>query len=355
MGTMLLAGAPARAADGLEATITDTFKFAVRVTALELKVKAKPGTGLPAATLDHLPLTSGSERVHVWLAQIDTATFTPKPEGRVAVQAVLQGEGETVEGVLASSRGRFFQGTVAEGDRKGRAVRVPLAEVASLEVHTKYEGAVKVAKAGEILPMPNANQDVLWVSSVPLGAEVYAKPFDCAAAKLWQTYMRIGKTPMMRELGPGKYAVKVMVPAKLAATLRPSTKLGEGSNPFEHDGWGEVHFKPNENVIASVVYTVMKREGRAATLISLFQKKGATLDEVLETFPEGHNFQFNEKKVEGALLYQQVPKADIARILEGLRRGGKIIWHGKTKSLMIDLTPGPRGFRIGGAQRPKGK
>ena len=340
---------------GLDATVTDTLDFKVRLTDLRLRVKPEPGLGKKPSTRERFIVVSGRDRLNLWISQIATAEFRQKAKGRVGVKAVLQGQGDRVEGMVEDVARCYFEGRVAEGRRKGRTVRVPIAEVKALEIHTVYRGVVRLGKAGEMIPMPTADQDVLWVSSVPFGANVYAKPFDCAAANVWKEYMYIGKTPLLRELGAGKYAIKVMVPAKLAATLRPSTKLGEDTNPFEHDGWGEIHFKQNENVISSVVYTVVKTDGRPAVLISLFQRKGASLDEVVAAFPEGHNFNFPEKKLEGALLYQQVPKADIPKLIEGLRRGGKIIWHGKTKSLMIELTPGPRGWKIGGAQRPKRK
>ena len=214
-------------------------------------------------------------------------------------------------------------------------------------------GGCARGKPGHIIPMPAPDQDVLWISSAPLGAEVFAKPFDCKAALVWKDYVRIGRTPLMRELATGKYAIKIHVPDKLATKLRPATKLGEDAIPFERDSWGEVTFRKGENVIASVTYTIEKHEGKAATLIALFQRKGLTLDEVVEACPEGYSFNFDDKKLTGTLLYHEVPKADIPKILDALHRGGKIIWHGAKKSLMIELTPGPRGWRIGGAERPK--
>ncbi len=352
LASLCLASAAAGSA-GLDATITDTLKYDMRLTDLKLRVKPKPGSGGKPATLERFIVVSGRDRLNLWISQIATAEFSQKAKGRIEVKAVLQGQGDQIAGVVEGTARCYFEGRVAEGRRKGRVARVPITEVKALKIHTVYKGVVRLGKAGEMIPMPAPDQDVLWVSSVPFGANVYAKPFDCAAANVWKEYMYIGKTPLMRELGAGKYAVKIMVPAKLAAALRPSTKLGEDTNPFEHDGWGEIHFKQNENVISSVVYTVIKTDGRSAVLISLFQRKGASLDEVVAAFPEGHNFDFSEKKLEGALLFQQIPKTDIPKLVDGLRRGGKIIWHGKTKSMMIELTPGPRGWKIGGAQRPK--
>jgi len=352
---VLVLAAPAPAADkpaGLTATITDTYDFKMKLDALAFKLKLRSGLAGKAVTLDHIPLMAGGKRANLWLAQIATAKFKPKAGGQTEVSALLQGEGDMVTGVLHNTSRCFFEGKIAEGGRKGRAVRFPLAEVKALEIHTKYTGGARLGK-GQIIPMPAPNNDVLWISSVPLGAQVFAKPFDCKAALVWKNYVQIGRTPLMRELAPGKYAVKIQVPDKLATKLRPATKLGEDAIPFERDSWGEVTFRKGENVVASVTYTLEKREGKAATLIALFQRKGLTLDEVVEACPEGYSFNFNDKKLTGALLFHEVPKADIPKILDALHRGGKIIWHGAKKSLMIELTPGPRGWRIGGAERPK--
>ena len=84
-------------AGGIDATITDTMDFRMRLTGLAFKVKAQPGSGLKPATLDHIPLFRGAKRLHLWLAQVDTVAFTPDGKGRLAVKAVLQGEGSTVE------------------------------------------------------------------------------------------------------------------------------------------------------------------------------------------------------------------------------------------------------------------
>ncbi len=342
----------AAARDGLEMTITDTFDFKMRLTALKLRKKAPPGAEVKEMTFEHIPLLYEGKEVNLWLAQIAAAEFTTKEGGEVEVKAILQGKGDKMVGTIADPARYHFEGlTVAEG-RQGQAVRFPLLEVRMLENHTPYDGAVEPAT---ILPMPQAGEDIFWVSSVPLGAQVFVKPFDCKAAEVWKDYIRMGETPFACELGPGKYAVKVLVPQKLASELRPAMKLGEDANPFEHDGWGEILFRPGENIVAAVTYTVIKVEGQPATLIALFQKKGVPLEQVVESFPTGHNFNFDEKKLEGELIYQQVPKDDIALILRALRRGGKIIWHGPDKSLMLEITAGAQGWKMGGAIRPKGK
>ena len=351
---VLAADKPEPKPDGLSATITDTAGFKMKLDALVFKFKLSSGLRAKAIAHDHIPMTSDRKPIKLWLAQIATAEFTPKAGGKAGVKAALQGEGEgdSVSGVAHNTRRGFFEGKIAEGARKGRVVRFPFAEVKSLTIHTKYTGGARDL-ASPIIPMPKPDQDVFWVSSVPLGAIVYAKSFGGAAERTWKEYVKIGKTPFRCELTPGTYAVKVLVPEKLALKLRPATKLGDDANPFECDGWGEKDFRKGENIIASFTYTVVKREGKAATLIALFQRKGLTLDEAIEGFPEGYGFNFSDKKLTGQLLFHKVPRADIPRILDALHRGGKIIWHGKTRSRLIELTNGPRGWRIGNAARPR--
>jgi hypothetical protein len=348
LAVMLLTIGPALGA-GIEATLTDTFDIAMRLTDLQFKIKPVSVTEGRPVSLDHFQVVSGGKTVNVWLMQIATATFAGAGGGQTTVKAVLQGkQGDTVEGAVENTRRCYFQGKIAEGARKGRAVKFPLAEVRSIKNHTKYAGT---GKPGSITPMPAPGQDAFWVSSVPLGAQVWAKAFDCPEARVWGTYKLIGKTPLLRDLRPGKYAVKVVVPDKLAGELRPATKLGEDANPFEFDGWGEVDFRQGQNVLESVTYTVNKKADKPATLIALFQKQGLSFEDVLKIFPEGHNFYFSDKKLEGRLLYNQVPKLDIPGILDALHRGGKVIWHGKARSFMITLLPGGK-WDLTYAKRP---
>ncbi len=341
--------------EGLEATITDTYDFKMNVNHLTFKMKADPAAGASALKLDHIPILSGGNKRNLWLAQVATAKFSAKSKGQTSVEAVLQGQGDQVTGVVENTARCFFDARIGRGERKGRRVRFPLAEVKRLEIHTPYEAIVGPGKMGKITPMPGPNEDVVWVSSVPLGAPVFAKPLGGREAIIWREYKRLGTTPLRQKLAPGKYAVRVFVPAKLAAKLRPATRLGEDASPFEPDGWGELNFRRGANVVESMTYTVVKRQGEPATLISLFQRKGLELSEVVGSFPKAHNFHFLDKKLEGVLLYQKVPKRDIPAILEALHRGGKIIWHGAKQSLMIELKPGERGWKITPAIRPKKK
>ncbi len=357
LAVALLLVPAARAADklegGLVATITDAHDFKMKVGSLAFIVK--PGEkGAAPLSLDHIPLClENGKQANLWLAQIEKAEFSPKAKGRIEVRAVLQGEGDVVTGSIENGSKCELAGVIEEGERKGRAVRFPMAEVKSLEVHTRYEGGGPGALPGNIIPMPGPSEDVLWVSSVPLGAEVYAKPLGGRAAAAWKDYKRLGTTPFISKLPAGEYEVVVSVPSALAAKLRPSTKLGEDTNPFEPDGWGKLNFRKSENVVESMTYKIVKTAGKPATLIALFQSRGLAFDKVLEGFPPGRNFNFIDKKLEGVLLNKKVPRQEIPPILDALHRGGKVVWHGAEKSLMIELKPGERGWQITQAARPR--
>ncbi|MFO7898080.1 MAG: hypothetical protein R6V58_03355 [Planctomycetota bacterium] len=352
----VLAPLPARGRASIEATITDTFEFKLRVKRLALSRKADPARKVPAMSLDHIPLTADGKSINLWLAQIKTATFEAAGGGRVEVAAVLQGEGARVSGEVADSARYVFEGRLAgpKGKGRGRRARVPLPEANMLTVHTEYKGVISTVAAGTLdPPMPGPDQDVLWVCSMPPGADVWAKAFKGPAAKTWPEYRWLGKAPLTQQVPAGTYAVKVLVPPKLARRLRPATKLGKDASPFEND-WGEPEFHQGQNVLSSVVYRVVKTEGKAATFIALFQKKGEPLSEVVKGYPPGRNFNYDAARARTMLERQGIPEDDIELILEALARGGKIIWRGKARSAMFTVMPGG-GVRLDGVDPPKEK
>ena len=351
---------PSLAADeekeGLDATVTDTYDFQVKLNGLALRMKAPPDSGAQTVLFDYLPLVADGKEVRLWLAQIGTAAFSLKDDGSFSVQAVLQGQGEKVSGTVAKPADWFFEGKIAEGDRKGGSVKFPLLEVKSMQVTTAYEGAAP-GPPGPIPPLPGQNDDVFWVSSVPLGAEVWATMTEGKEKPVWGAPHRLGVTPLSERIPPGKYRVKVVIPARLAATLRSSTKLASDLtvNPFEFDGCKRedgVQFDSN-NLVQSVTYEVNKQPNEAATLIALFQKKDQTLADVIQGYPAGTSFRFSDKKMEGQLLSRKIPKPEIPALLDALHRGGKIVWHGADQTLIIELVPGEPGVKFSEGVRPK--
>jgi hypothetical protein len=350
---MVLAGllsfaAPAWAGastDGIEATIRNVFDFEMRLEKVVFRVKAKPGTGNQPELLDYVPLKDDrGGRVNLWLSQIDTVTIMPR--GRTCrVKATLQGDGATVEGEVVDASRCYFEGRVLKGVRKGARAKFAVRDVQTLKNHT--EGRPSLVAVGKLLPMPGLKDDVLYVSSVPIGAEVYVKAFEGPAKSTWRSYRSLGKTPVKQEIPAGEYAVKVTVPGVLAKHLTPSTKLGDDQHPFLND-WAQPEFFQNQNVLHAMTYKVVKKPGRSATLIALFQPRGLPLKDTLTLYPPGRNFQFLEQKLDGFLVQQDVPEADRDGIAEALYRGGKVIWIGRQKALRFWVVPGSPGYKWGG-------
>jgi hypothetical protein len=343
---LLVLASPASARGGIDATIEDSFGFKMRLSDLVFRIKPKPGSGNLPERLDHIPLDNEAEgRVNLWLSQIDTATFSP--QGRTCdVKATLQGDGKTAQGTVADAANCYFEGKVANGPRKGAKAKFPIRDVKTLQSHSEHQAVVSAV--GTLLPMPKPTEDVLYVSSVPTGAEVYAKAYKGAAAETWREYRSLGRAPLKQKVPPGTYAIKVTVPDVLAKHMQPSTKLGADQHPFLND-YAQPEFYTNNNVLHAVIYSVEKEPGRAATLIALFQPKGLSVKEALTIYPKGNNFQFLEKKLVEQLGYQRVPEAAHESILEALRRGGKVIWVGRKKALRFWAVPRAPGYKWGGA------
>ena len=338
---LMFAAATARAETAVEATVTDIFGFELRLTELVLSRADDPEAELPAATLEHLQLAKEDHSVILWLVSIKEATFEPAENDAMTVRAVLQEEGREVTGLLKNASRHAFEGRLPDADEDADMAHVPLVETRSLVVHTEFESPNLPTEPGDLHPpMPEPDEDVLWVSSIPAGAEVWIRAVRGPSARQWRDYRRLGETPLTSRIPPGTWAVRVMVPAEIADGLKPAPQLDEHTNPFEHDGWEEIGFRRDAHVVASVTYNVVKRQGRAASVNALFQLKDQPLDEVVETFPSGRNFHYNVPGVMDRLRERGIPRAEVFLMLQALARGGKIVWHGEEESLMAEVTPG---------------
>jgi len=340
----------AESPEGIRATITDTYGFEITLGSLGFRVDPEDDSG-DAVTLDHIPLAGDDEEARLWLAQVATAEFALNERGQVAVKAALQGEeADEVAGVVADPARCAFVGKVVGGEGTGGPVQLPLAEVRALVNLTEYVPPEQRALA---VPMPGPADDVLWVASSPTGAEVFVRSLDARQPAERDKYHRLGATPVRAEVPPGRYAIRVYVPPRLAETLEAAEEIDESANPFEPDGWQQTQFDMKTKRIEAVTYVVRKRQGRAVTVIALFQRRGLSLEDVVEDLPAGDRYRFTDRKIEGVLLRRRVPKDDAALILEALHRAGKIVWHGAKQSLIIELRPGERGWSITPGVRPR--
>ncbi len=338
---VMLTATAARTEPVVEATVTDIFGFELRLTELVLSRSDDPEAELPAASLEHLQLAKEDHSAILWLVTIKEATFEPAENDAVNVRAVLQEEDREVTGLLKNASRYAFEGRLPDADDDADQAHVPLVETRSLVVHTEFAGPNLPTEPGDLHPpMPEPNEDVLWVSSIPPGAEVWVRGVRGPSARRWRDFHRLGETPLTSRVPNGTYQIRVMVPAELADELEPAAQLDERANPFEHDGWEEIGFRRDAHIVASVTFNVTKREGRAAAVNALFQLKDQPLDEVVETFPSGRNFQYNVPGVMDRLRERGIPRAEVFLMLQALARGGKIVWHGEEESFMAEVTPG---------------
>lgn len=339
LSLLILAAGIASAAEDLSGSIIDKYDVEMKLDKLRL---VKAGEGDEVIALESLPM---AENANIWLAMVREAVFTLDGQD-VKVKVALQtAKREVYEDVVKDAALYWFEGVLAEGARQGNKIKIPLREAKVLNITTQF---VPPVVAGEGGAMPAQNENVLWVNSVPPGAEVFIK------ARGDKDFKSIGKTPVKISPAPGKIDVRIGVPKILAVTLKPQAKPEDADSVFEYEGATGLGIN-NQNNIEYFEYSVQKREGVAATVIAIFQKKGLTLKEALEALPAEKTYKFNEKKLEGVLLNRGIDKREVASILEGLARGGKIVWHGRDKSLIIELVPGTQGWVIKDGAKREGK
>ena len=218
-------------------------------------------------------------------------------------------------------------------------------------------------------PMPLLNEDVLWVSSVPLGASVVVFEKDKgdtgkpdSGGRLSGTsevleqhrsgpFARVaaGATPLTLQLPPGTYRVGVQI--DLAdemprwefcniATLFGTMKSAEIYSPLDSGSIGEDGLSftlADKNLQEWVLcdsdtvrkigklYEVEKKEGETATVIAVFQRKDEDPDRIYETLPDDYRFRGRVISPEGLEIFG-VPKSESKAMFRRLMRGGKVLY-----------------------------
>jgi len=248
--------------------------------------------------------------------------------------------------------------------------------------------------------MPLQGESVLWISSIPLGADVYlikdddlqrpgARPIDPNATEekgpsmsmhnIERTTVQhetgpfsqpsLGKTPLAIEVPDGNYIIGVQldvkdnnVPWELAVIgeksgipgmaeswknmeVRDSLPAGEiglseSGTSYLNDGNQELWAIITNGFVRKVgkTYSVQKKTGETATVIALFQRQGEDPQELYETLPADYKFR-------SRMLYPSfwevagVPKSDCKKFHERLTRGGKAVYLGKKKYVLCEFTP----------------
>jgi hypothetical protein len=241
--------------------------------------------------------------------------------------------------------------------------------------------------------MPLQGENVLWVSSIPLGANVYlikndaslksdVKPNDQNATgnyplSMWAKPIEsnavqhesgpfsqptVGKTPLAIEVPDGNYIIGVQLDVKdnnipflwdlttiseWWKNMEIRNSLDAGEIGFHQNGTGYLN-DGNQELWAIITngfvrkfgktYSVQKKAGETATIIALFQRQNEDPQELYEMLPTDYKFQ-------SRMLFPSfwevagVPKAECKKFHERLMRGGKAVYLGNKKYVLVELTP----------------
>lgn len=186
--------------------------------------------------------------------------------------------------------------------------------------------------------------DEVWVTSLPVGADVYIQPYtpeqvpthatDPSAAR--------GKTPVRLTLPPGSYWLELALEADVFENyFAPPYDDAQ----FEADGAASeaLLFRPfaaGEKRRVLRYYRLEKQPQQGQTLIALFHPRGAPLERVAALYPQGEQYRFAPEPLLELLQRVQVPRQIQDPFLILLRRGGKAFWSVRDEyAVALELQP----------------
>ncbi len=186
--------------------------------------------------------------------------------------------------------------------------------------------------------------DDLWVTSLPVGADVYIQPYipeqvpshatDPAAVR--------GKTPLRVTLPPGSYWIELALEADaFESYFTPPYDDAQ----FEPDGAASEAllfrpFAPGEKRRVLRYYRLEKKAQQGQTLIALFHPRGAPMERVAALYPQSDQYRFAPEAVQNLLQQVQMPRQAQEPFLILLRRGGKAFWSVRDEyAVALELQP----------------
>lgn len=172
--------------------------------------------------------------------------------------------------------------------------------------------------------------DEVWVTSVPVGADVYIRPFMPGEIPSHATRSEAyrGKTPVRVVLPPGSYWIEFALDAGVfEAYFSPPYDNAQ----FEGDGATSEAllfrpFVPGKKRRVLRYYHLEKRRQEGQTLIALFHPRGEPLERVLALYPQQEQYRFVPREMRRLFRRAQVPSTVQETFLTLLRRGGKAFW-----------------------------
>jgi hypothetical protein len=162
--------------------------------------------------------------------------------------------------------------------------------------------------------IPKLKPGQLWISSVPVGLEVYLGAR--AAGK------PAGRTPLLLPSARDVSKVTVVLPK-----TKPDEELPNQFDFADHTTLTtttETHVEGTVKVDVSRALTYPVDAGSKPTLIALFQPKSAPLSDWARRYPPGSNFRFPEDRARRDLAARGVPPEFVDLGIQLLRKGGKV-------------------------------
>jgi hypothetical protein len=184
---------------------------------------------------------------------------------------------------------------------------------------------------------PAVAADEFWVSSVPLGAKVYATDDE---AKLRSNETFVGRTPLLLKSRP-RFIVLGFdtsdLKKRLSLARDPETGdfLDSTAHSFamglrqEGGRWG-----------FTIFHEYRPDYARRKTLVALFQTRGADFDSVAALYPPGDNFRFDDSQLRVVLNekpYSGFTPAQIDKAIQLLRRGGKVALESGANVVIVEI------------------
>lgn len=193
------------------------------------------------------------------------------------------------------------------------------------------------------LPVEVTDDDV-WVTSIPVGADVYVQPYDPEQLPSHTTDPEAykGKTPVQFTLPPGSYWIEVALDAEVFNTYF-SPPYDDAQ--FEQDGAASEAllfrpFAPSEARRVLRYYRLGKQPRQGQALIALFYPRGAPLERVVALYPQEQRYRFMPDELQEILRLAQVPQTVQETFVNLMQRGGKAFWStGEEYQVALELHP----------------
>lgn len=186
--------------------------------------------------------------------------------------------------------------------------------------------------------------DEVWVTSIPVGADVYVQPFvrNQTPSHATDPEAYHGKTPVSFSLSPGSYWIELAFDVEVFDNYftRPYDDA-----QFEQDGAASeaLLFKPLAPGAKRRVlryYQVEKRQQEGLTLIALFYPRGEPSDRVIALYPQQQQYQFVPAELLDIMRRAEVPESAQEAFLDAMRRGGKAFWSRRDEHrVALELEP----------------